>query len=200
MARTVHRLCAKLLAALAVALLCSPPCQALEHAVRPGETLRGVARAYKVSPALLARANGLKPDAKIRSGAVLTIPSLAAALPPPVADHRDLIAGKPVAGVKGLGGKRPGEARQRPDNVVVTPNTRPAAESVTPNSPVDRDPKTFGRSTAGVRATFQTDPDTEVIGILGAPDGPGAAYRPYGKPEPQTGSSPSGGVLLKRSF
>jgi murein DD-endopeptidase MepM/ murein hydrolase activator NlpD len=53
------------------------------HVVNHGETLMGIARRNHVSPAELARANGLEPGAKLRIGMKLNVPAkaLAAALP-----------------------------------------------------------------------------------------------------------------------
>lgn len=200
MARTAFHLCAALTATIIASLLFPHPSFALEHTVRRGETLFSVARTYRLDPAALAKANGLPPDSRLRAGAKLTVPGLKDAMPDPLADHRELLKGGSGTGVKAVGRTAPAEAGARPKGVVLTPNVLPAAESMTPRATVDRDPKTFRRSGAGVRASFLTDPETEIIGIVGTPDGPSGSLRPWGKPETQTGVTPSAGVLLKRSF
>jgi len=45
------------------------------HTVRRGETLSGIAARHRLSTRQLAARNGLKPDAHIRIGQVLKIPS-----------------------------------------------------------------------------------------------------------------------------
>lgn len=46
-----------------------------EHTVRSGQTLSGIARRYGLSAEALARANGLRPNAPLRIGQVLVIPT-----------------------------------------------------------------------------------------------------------------------------
>lgn len=51
-----------------------PPEQEIEHVVRPGETLMGIAHRARVPRVLIAEANGLKPPYAVRAGQKLKIP------------------------------------------------------------------------------------------------------------------------------
>jgi len=78
-------------AAKPVAAVIAPPST---HFVNRGDTLASIARKNHIAPAVLARANGLDPSAKLKLGTKLTVPSAktaAVAAPVPV-------AAAPVAG------------------------------------------------------------------------------------------------------
>lgn len=69
---------ARLLALLAAAMLVATSATASadsEHRVRSGQTLSTIARRYHVSAAVIARANGIGPAARLRVGQVLVIPT-----------------------------------------------------------------------------------------------------------------------------
>jgi len=92
------------------------------HTVEPGETLTAIAHKYGVSLAALARANNIKPYAKVSMGDRLTIPGdhralqhVAQAQVPQVAQPRTVPTGK--------GAPAPVESAQ-----MVTPEPRAAAE------------------------------------------------------------------------
>lgn len=67
-----------------VMLLCaaSSPAFAAGYTVRPGDTIQTVAARFKTTPRLLAGRNGLKPNAPLNAGAVLTVPDAKASAKP----------------------------------------------------------------------------------------------------------------------
>lgn len=79
-------------AAKPLAAVAAPPSM---HFVNRGDTLASIARKNHISPAELARANGLEPSAKLKLGTKLTVPGAkTAALAAPVAP----VTAAPVAG------------------------------------------------------------------------------------------------------
>lgn len=81
-------------AAKPVAAVAAPPSL---HFVNRGDTLASIARKNHISPAELARANGLEPSAKLKLGARLTVPGAkTAAVAAPLAPAP--VAAAPVAG------------------------------------------------------------------------------------------------------
>jgi LysM repeat protein len=69
------------LAALCSLMAVPASAQAASHLVTPGETLSGIASAYRLSTAQLAAANGLRASAFVISGRTLTIPQPGATTP-----------------------------------------------------------------------------------------------------------------------
>jgi membrane-bound lytic murein transglycosylase D len=83
----------------------SPPSAERQHRVRKGETLARVARKFGVTPAALAEANDLEPDAALTPRAVLTIPEKEPAVRHASGKNHRKKAGSDENGVAAAGSK-----------------------------------------------------------------------------------------------
>lgn len=134
-------------------------------------------------------------------------PALAQKIVVPDSSAREIITQKPSSSAAGVKGLQPSHKSQtpgkpgKPGEVNLKPEVRPAVEAVTPQNSVGREAKTFERSSPGLAATLYPGKDTEITGVFNMPASQGGSVRPYGQPGGQGSSpSPSGGVLLKRTF
>lgn len=96
-------------------------------------------------------------------------------------------------GVKQNGSRRPASSS-------LSPEFRPAVDTLTPSDSVAREPKTYDRLTPGVSAIIHPGKDTEIQGVFNLPEPKVGSMRPYGQPEGGAKSAASGGVMLKKSF
>lgn len=191
-----------ILAGLA-SVFCCGPVFAATVLVRPGDTLERLAHTHKVSPVALAQANNLKPAAPLKPGTVLTLPGPAgehAGILPPDANAHEIIAGKPVPGVKGLNAAPQQNAAVKGKDALLMPEMRPAVDALTPGSAIAREPKTYDRTAPGITATLHPGSNTEILGVFNLPGSTTTSTRPYGLPENAPQNAPSGGVMLKRTF
>lgn len=186
------------------AMFCCEPVQAATVLVWPGDTLEWLAHIYMVSPTALARANGLSPYRALEPGMLLTLPGptgmRALLLPPQVSAH-DLVTGTHLSGVKDIDPTLSRESQTSSKSKAwLMPEMRPAVDALTPGSQFAREPKTYDRTAPGLTATIRPGGNTEIQGVFNLPGSSTVSARPYGIPENGNQTSPSGGVMLKRTF
>lgn len=108
--------------------------------------------------------------------------------------------GKPVQGIKGIGAAQRAGAAPKNLSIPLAPEFRPPVDALTPPDTVDREPKTYERTSPGLSATIRAGDGTEIQGVFSLPGSTSGSARPYGQPELGAKPAPSGGVMLKRTF
>ena len=176
--------------------------QAAPYKVRKGDTLATVAAANSISVKDLALANKLPAGARLKPGQVIQVPESPALPRPDITIPGENL--KSLTEPEAQGGQgyskveppkpaAPGKPAKR--GVTLAPEFRPAVDAVTPKSDVQREPKTYDRSAPGVSAVIRQDDKTEIRGVVNLPGGKNQPGR-----TDHDSSSPSAGVLLRRSF
>ncbi|WP_243366991.1 LysM peptidoglycan-binding domain-containing protein [Fundidesulfovibrio soli] len=172
------------------------------YEVRKGDTLKSFAAANNISVKDLTQANKLPSGARLKPGQIIQVPD-APALPRPditiPGENLNSLTGQNAQGGQGYSKIEPPKpaASGKPSKrgVTVAPEFRPAVDAVTPKTDVQKEPKTYDRSAPGVSAVIHQDDKTEIRGVVNLPGG----QKQPGQPDREA-SSPSAGVLLRRSF
>lgn len=200
MTRSMHRVFPGFLGLIcAAALLGASAAHAAPYEVRQGDTLKTVASTFNLSVKQLAAANGLSPAAHLKAGAILEIPGGSTLPRPDITEpggNLKALTGPASSGYAHIPAATPRpqpEARPLP----VNPEFRSAVDAVTPSEQITREPKTYNRAAPGVSAVLHQDAKTEIKGVFSLPGGNAKGASQGGQ---EAGSSPSAGVLLRRSF
>jgi LysM repeat protein len=179
------------------------------HTVAPGETVASIAQQHKVPIWKLKAVNGLSATAALKPGTVLLLPNPAqkaknakaqaqramAAPPSPL----DLLEAKSKPDMKSgyLGSS--GKAKARVGEVDLRPQMRPAVDMVSPKGSAVGDPEAPVRKSPGIEATLHAKDDLDIVGVINSPYEFTYQPKPYAK-DGSPGSSPSAGLMLRKSF